>query len=46
LKFAGVIDFGIVAAPFVGSLSRFVPSYYYTIQAVIAKARTGMIMAC
>jgi hypothetical protein len=30
LKFAAAIGFGIVAAPFVGSISQFVPSYYYT----------------
>jgi hypothetical protein len=28
LKFAGTIGIGIVAAPFFGSISRFIPSYY------------------
>src|SRR5919108_5073926 len=34
LKFAGAIGIGLVAAPFIGSISRFMPSYhnyyYYT----------------
>ena len=29
LKFAGAVGIGIIAAPFVGSISRFTPSYYY-----------------
>jgi hypothetical protein len=29
LKFAGAISIGIIAAPFIGSISRFLPSYYY-----------------
>jgi hypothetical protein len=31
LKFAGAIGVGIIAAPFIGSISRFMPSYYYHI---------------
>jgi hypothetical protein len=29
LKFAGAVGIGIIAAPFLGSISRFAPSYYY-----------------
>jgi hypothetical protein len=29
LKFAGAVGVGIIAAPFIGSISRFVPSNYY-----------------
>jgi hypothetical protein len=29
LEFAGAIGIGIIAAPFIGSMSRFTPSYYY-----------------
>ena len=29
LKFAGAIGIGIIAAPFIGNMSRFTPSYYY-----------------
>jgi hypothetical protein len=29
LKFAGAVGVGIVAAPFIGSISRFMPSHYY-----------------
>jgi hypothetical protein len=29
LKFAGAVGVGIIAAPFIGSISRFMPSYYY-----------------
>jgi hypothetical protein len=29
LKFAGAIGIGIVTAPFIGSISKFMPSYYY-----------------
>ena len=30
LKFAGAIGIGLIATPFIGSISRFLPSYYYT----------------
>ena len=30
LKFAGAVGVGIIAAPFIGSVSRFMPNYYYT----------------
>src|SRR5215212_10063143 len=31
LKFAGAVGVGIIAAPFIGSIGRFMPSYnYYT----------------
>jgi hypothetical protein len=30
LKFAGALGFGILAAPFIGSASRFMPAYYKT----------------
>jgi hypothetical protein len=29
LKFAGAVGVGIIAAPFISSISRFMPSYYY-----------------
>lgn len=30
MKFAGALGFGILAAPFIGSASRFIPAYYNT----------------
>jgi hypothetical protein len=30
LKYAGAMGIGVVAAPFIGNISRFVPSHYYT----------------
>jgi hypothetical protein len=30
LKFVGVVGVGIITAPFVGSMSKFIPSYYYS----------------
>lgn len=30
MKFAGAVGFGIIAAPFIGSINRFMPASYYT----------------
>lgn len=30
LKFAGAIGFGVMTAPFIGSMSKFIPANYYT----------------
>jgi hypothetical protein len=41
LKFAGAIGIGIVTAPFIGSISKFMPNYYYNYFIRTAQAATA-----